>query len=39
MDESQEDVDGLAQNQVVPLAEKGSSKMVLLVKACTDQMG
>jgi len=39
VDESQKDVYGLAQIQIVPLAEKGSSKVVLLVKACTDQMG
>ena len=39
VDESQKDVDGLAQNQVIPLAEKGTSKVLLLVKACTDGMG
>ena len=39
VDESQEDVDGFAQNQVVPPAEKGSSKVLLLVKACADRMG
>ena len=33
------DVDGLAQIRVVPLAEKGSSKVTLLVRACTDRMG
>ena len=36
MDESGKDVYGLTQIQVVPLAEKHSSKVVLLVKACTD---
>ena len=39
VDESREDVDGLAQNRVIPPAEKGSSKVLLLVKACTDRMG
>ena len=39
MDESGEDVYGLTQIQVVPLAEKGSSKVVSLVKACADRMG
>ena len=39
VDESGEDVYGLTQIQVIPLAEKCSSKMVSLMKACTDQMG
>src|SRR5258706_15976371 len=39
VDESRKDVHGLAQIRVVPLAEKGSSKVVSLVKACTDRMG
>ena len=39
VDESRKDVDGLAQNGVVPPAEEGSSKVLLLVKACTDRMG
>ncbi len=39
VDESRKDVSGLAQIQVVPLAEKGSSKAPSLVKACTDRMG
>ena len=39
VDDSGKDVDGLAQNWVVPPAEKGSSKVLLLVKACTDRMG
>ena len=39
VDESRKDVYGLAQIQVVPPAEIGSSKVVLLVKACTDRMG
>src|SRR5258706_6371587 len=36
VDESRKDVDGFAQIRVVPPAEKGSSKVLLLVKACTD---
>src|SRR5258706_8777404 len=39
VDESRKDVSGLGQIRVVPLAEKGSSKVVSLVKACTDRMG
>ena len=36
VDESQKDVYGLAQIQVVSLAEKGTSKVIPLVKACTN---
>ena len=36
VDESGKNVHGLAQTQVVPPAEKRSSKVVLLVKACAD---
>ena len=39
VDESREDVRGLAQNRVVPPAEKRSSKVVLLVKVCANRMG
>src|SRR5258706_5887237 len=39
VDESRKDVYGLVQIRVVPPAEKGSSKVVSLVKACTDRMG
>ncbi len=39
VDESGEDVHGLAQIRVVPPAEKGSSKVVSLMKPCTDRMG
>src|SRR5258706_6055523 len=39
VDETRKDVSGLAQIRVVPPAEKGSSKVVSLVKACTDRMG
>ncbi len=39
VDESGKDVYGLAQIQVVPPAEKCSSEVVSLVKACADQMG
>ena len=39
VDESWKDVYGLTQIRIVPLAEKGSSKVVVLVKACTDRMG
>src|SRR5258706_1866015 len=39
VDEGRKDVYGLAQIRVVPPAEKGSSKVLLLVKACTDRMG
>jgi len=39
VDESGEDVYGLTQIQVVPPAEKRSSKVVLLVKACANRMG
>src|SRR5258706_7560004 len=39
VDESRKDIDGLAQIRVVPPAEKGSSKVVSLVEACTDRMG
>ena len=36
VDESGEDASGAAQIRVVPPAEKSSSKVVSLVKACTD---
>src|SRR5258707_10624200 len=39
VDESRKDVYGLAQIRVVSPAEKGSSKVISLVKACTDRMG
>ena len=39
VDESRKDVYGLAQSRVVPPAEKGASKVVPFVKACTDRMG
>ena len=39
VDESRKDVHGLAQIRVVPLAEKGTSKVVSLMKDCTDRMG
>src|SRR5258706_4969572 len=39
VDESRKDVYGLAQIRVVPPAEKGSGKVVSLVKPCTDRMG
>src|SRR5258706_11700954 len=39
VNERGEDIHGLAQNWVVPLAEKRSSKVVPLVKVCTDRMG
>ena len=39
MDESGEDVHGFAQIRVIPPAEKRSSKVVSLVKACADRMG
>ena len=39
MDESGKNVYGLAQIRVVPPAEKCSSKVVSLVKACANQMG
>ena len=39
VDESRKDVYRLAQIRVVPPAEKGSSKVLSLVKACTDRMG
>src|SRR5258706_2187204 len=39
VDESRIDVSGLAQIRVVPPAEKGSSKVLSLVKACTDGVG
>src|SRR5258706_11709750 len=39
VDESWKNVYGLAQIQVVPPAEKGTSKVVSLVKTCTDRMG
>ena len=38
VDECRKDVHGLAQNRVVPPAEKCSSKVVSLVKACADRM-
>jgi hypothetical protein len=39
VDESWEDIIGLAQILVVSLAKKGSNKVVSLVKVCTDRMG
>ena len=39
VDESGKDVHGIAQIRVVPPAEKGSSKVVSLVKVCTDGVG
>ena len=39
VDESRKDMYGLAQIRVVPPAEKGPSKVISLVKACTDRMG
>ena len=39
VDESGKDVYGLAQNRVIPPAEAGTSKVVLLVKVCADRMG
>ena len=39
MDKSREDVYGLTQTWVIPPAEKGSGKVVSLVKTCTDRMG
>ena len=36
MDESGKDIFGLAQIWVVPLAEKGTSKVVSFIKVCTD---
>ena len=36
VDESRKDVYGLAQIRIVPSAEKGSSKVVSRVKACTN---
>src|SRR5258706_3490568 len=39
VDKSRKDDYGLAQIRVVPPAEKGSSEVVSLVKACTDRMG
>jgi len=39
VDESRKDVHWIAQIRVVPLAEKGTSKVVSLVKDCTDRMG
>ena len=39
VDESRKDVHGVAQMWVVPSAEKRTSKVVSLVKACTDRMG
>ena len=39
IDESRKDASGLAQIRVVPPAEKGSSKVLSLMKACTDRMG
>ena len=39
VDESGEDICGLAQIWVVPPAEKGSGKVVSLVKASTDRVG
>ena len=39
VDESGEDVSGLAQIRVVSPTEKGASKVVSLMKACADRMG
>jgi len=39
VDESREDVSGLAQIWVVPPAEEGSSKLFSLMKACAERMG
>src|SRR5258706_1214423 len=39
VDESRKDVYGFAQIRVVPPTEKGSSKVISRVKACTDRMG
>ena len=39
VDESGKDVYGLAQIRVIPPTEKRPSKVVSLVKACTDRMG
>src|SRR5258706_4616486 len=39
VDEGRKDVYGLVQIWVVPPAEKGSGKVVSLVKTCTDRMG
>src|SRR5882757_5171637 len=39
VDESRKDISELLQNWVVPPAENGTSKVVLLVKVCTDGMG
>src|SRR5258706_11063952 len=39
VNESREDVYGLAQNWVVPPTEKCSSKVVSLVMGCTDRVG
>ncbi len=39
VDERWKDVYGLAQIRVVPPAEKGTSKVVSLMKARTDRMG
>ena len=39
VDESGKDIYGLAQIRVVPPAEKRSSKVISLVKACADGMG
>ena len=38
VDEGRKDIPGLAQIRVIPLAEKGSCRLLLIVKACTDQM-
>jgi hypothetical protein len=38
VDESRKDISGLAQIRVIPPAEKGSSKVLSLVKAFTDRM-
>ena len=37
--ESWKDIHRLTQIGVVPPAEKGTSKVISLVKACTDRMG
>src|SRR5258706_6302470 len=39
VDESRKNIHVVAQARVVSPAEKGTSKMVSLVKACTDRMG
>jgi len=38
LDQSREDISGLAQFRVIPPAEKRPSKLLLLVEACTNRM-